>query len=88
MANDLFINGQAIKFIPEIDLAGAANTVGCIGQVVDEGCFTATIIPKNAPKRVVWLAEHAKKERTRKKNRNRIRKTFLRLMKQMGGGSE
>ena len=47
-----------------------------------------SVMAIGSSQRVVWLAEHAKKERTRKKNRNRIRKTFLRLMKQMGGGSE
>ena len=56
-----------------------------VKQIADNLCKTFSgwwdsILKCFGNKRVVHLAFHAKKKRTRKKNRNRLLKEFLRIM--------
>lgn len=59
--------------------------VQVLKQIADNLCKTFSgwwdsILKYFGNKRVVHLAFHAKKKRTRKKNRNRLLKEFLRIM--------
>ena len=71
--------------IPEEDLQRMKEALDAVAEqikvVVDAiSGWWDSILKCFGNKRVVHLAFHAKKKRTRKKNRNRLLKEFLRIM--------
>lgn len=76
---------EALDAVAELIKVVADAIVQVFKKIADNLCKTFSdwwdsILKCFGNKRVVHLAFHAKKKRTRKKNRNRLLKEFLRIM--------
>lgn len=76
---------EALDVVAEQIKVVVDAVVQVVKQITDNLCKTFSgwwdsILKCFENKRVVHLAFHAKKKRTRKKNRNRLLKEFLRIM--------